>query len=134
MMKRGVKAREESRSVKCKGDQSKGERKKGCLQSGNDSVDLWAGRVAAGADLACVGRGARSDVLRALELVPPEKTSVASMGEIWRAGRFANEECKAYNRAGGKDSETGKNKTEGDKGTRTVSYHSSSRRSWCCAN
>ena len=81
---------------------------------------LLAGKIASAADLACqrlktleaVCKGVRADVLRAMELVPPEKSSLASTGELWRAGRHASEEVKVFNKVGGKESDKGKYKSK----------------------
>lgn len=47
-----------------------------------------------------------------MELVPPEKASLSSTGELWRAGRHASEESKVFNKVGGKDYEKGKSKAK----------------------
>ena len=91
---------------------------------------LLAGKIASAADLACqrlktleaACRGVKPEVLRAMELVPPEKASLSSTGELWRVGCHASEESKVFNRVGGRDSEKGKfkgkekDRDRGDKG------------------
>jgi len=96
---------------------------------------LLQGEVARACDLACqrlkslesYSKGVTLDIARNLELVPPEKTSLASRTETSLAGRLASEEQKvnAKTRYPGKGGETsqvppgerkGKGKGDGKKG------------------